>query len=146
MRRRIFLERNFKVIYLLRSGVHDQNTIDELSRVHIKLYDASTIINRTLSPLLTFSFGITFGMLCMFLYSSVVFTADVWKKRIWFATAHSMVNFHLFAIMLGVLWAAETTTRVEREIIKHLFELVIQTEDRSEIFKVKSAKGRFTKG
>lgn len=94
------------------------------------------MINRTLSPLLTFSFALTFGFLCIYIFNTVIAANELWTKMFWFAVANTMVNFHLFANTLVVLWTCESTTNVESEVLKHLFKLVIETDEIKRINKV----------
>lgn len=110
--------------------------IEKLATSHLKLLRASDIINKTLSPILTFSFGVTLCKLCIFAFTAVVYYEEFWIKMTGFAITNSVLYFHLFGVMLGVLWACETTTKEENEIIKHLFQALNEPYD-TEVDKTK---------
>lgn len=105
-----------------------------LSKVHLKLLDVAALINKTLSPLLIPSFGIIFGMLCLTVFTTVIFTEPFWIKLTWLAIVHTAIIVHHSLIMIGILWACESTSKVETQIIKHLMQ--IETGERNETAKV----------
>jgi hypothetical protein len=49
---------------------------------------------------------------------------------------HTVVNFHFFAVMLGVLWACEMTMYEQNEAVKYLFRLHHDSRYRDKTVKV----------
>lgn len=94
-----------------------------LSRIHLKLLDAAAIVNRVLSPLMIFSFALTFCMFCVFLFTLFIY-AVFWVQYPWFGLANFFLNIHMYFVMLGVLWVCETTVKEERRTIKLLFQVM----------------------
>lgn len=115
--------------------------MQKLSEIHLKLSEVSSQINKIFSPLMIFSFGITFCMLCVFVFT-VLFIGEYWFNLTWFAITNGLLNIHLFLTMLGVLWACEATVGEGRKGIKLLFWAMNDSNDRDKNEKVKLSHTR----
>lgn len=108
--------------------MHNSRTVQKLAEINLKLSDATLMINKTLSPVLFFSFGITFSMLCIFVFL-LLFIGEYWIEITWFAVVNSSLNMHLFLTMLGVVWMCEATVEECKTSVKLLFQALITSED-----------------
>lgn len=101
------------------------NSIIKLSEIHLKLANASILINKIFSPLMAFSFGITFCMLCVFVFT-LLFVGLYWTKLTMFAVTNAALYIHMFLTMLGVLWICDATVEDGNEASKLLFQSLNQ--------------------
>lgn len=108
--------------------MHESRTVLKLAEINLKLSDATLIINKTLSPVLFFSFGITFSMLSIFVFL-LLFIGEYWIEITWFAIVNSSLNMHLFLVMLGVIWACEATIGEGKTSVKLLFRALITSKN-----------------
>lgn len=102
--------------------------------IHMTLIDVLQIINETYSPLMVFSFGITFAMSCVFVFVNTVCFSEFWLQYTWFALSHTALNVHVVVVMLFVLWGCEATETEGKKALSFLFREII-TSNNQEICK-----------
>lgn len=116
------------MIFCRRSSAIDKKTIKKLSSTHLKLLDASELINQTLSPIMLFSFAFSFSMLCIFVFSLFIFAEEFWIVLPWVAISDAALNIHLVLLTIGAVWMCESTVNQERSCQKNLFKILMEAD------------------
>lgn len=111
-----------------RSMSIDKRTLKQLTKIHLKILDSSALINRTLSPVMIYSFALSFLMLCIFIFSMFIFPKEFWIQFTCFAIANAMMNVHYIILMIGVVWACESTVGEEKNCGKLLFRILMHDD------------------
>ena len=104
-------------------------TVQKLAIVHLKLLDMTNLINQTLSPLMMFSFGISFALFCVFIFTVVVFPFQFFATFALFGISNVALKIHLFGTMLTVLWICETTASEQNKVINFLFQILLHSNN-----------------
>lgn len=102
----------------------------KLRQTHLKLIDAVNLINRNISPLLFFSFGLTFVMLCVSVFAFFLFTLPFFFLFPWFAISNTILNSHIFLVMLKVLLICHSTSKKETQVIMLLCQMTFNTNEK----------------
>lgn len=118
----------FKINFIRRLNMNEAKTVENLAKIHLKLSDATSIINKILSPVMFFSFGVTFAMLCIFVFL-ILFIGEFWSEFTWFAIVNASLNLHMYLVMFGVIWSCAQTVEESKISIKLLFRALINSEN-----------------
>lgn len=122
---------DFFIKTFYRKNSTDLNVLKKLSKTHLKIIDATNLINEILSPLLMYSFFLTFCVLCVFIFTTLIFTVQFFHRFLWFAILNTFLNVHLFLTMLKLLLLCYSTAKIEREIFELLCQVSFESNDQS---------------
>lgn len=121
---------------IFRNNSKDVYTIKKLLKTHLKFIDAVFLVNQILTPLLIFSFGLTFAMLCVFVFTFFLFTSH-FQMLPWFVVSNAILHLHMFSVMLKLLLICDSTAKEETKVIKSLCQMSIDTENEQRRNKVR---------
>lgn len=104
-------------------------TIEKLRQLQLKLVECSSFVNESLSPLMIFTFAVSFALFCVFIFTIFIFPAEFWMKFKGFTVSLSLVNIHHILVLLTSVWACEATAKEQKELLDETFRVAIASDD-----------------
>jgi hypothetical protein len=98
--------------------------MNQFAKVHRKLTETIRLVNQIFSPIITLFIAISFGWICIFLFSMLEFASDFWEKYLMMIIAKILLHGFVTILSFAIIWMSVTTTEEGSYLtMQHLFDI-----------------------